>query len=41
MARLCRVVHALGKALELLLGKLRDTGSNAEFLIQVRRETAG
>ncbi len=43
VARLRRVVHALGpqEALELILGKLRDTGSNAEFVRQVRRETAG
>nr|WP_289849645.1 transcription termination factor Rho [Actinoallomurus purpureus] len=42
VARLRRVLHALGpqEAAELLLGKLRDTPSNAEFLLQVLRETA-
>jgi transcription termination factor Rho len=42
VARLRRVLHALGpqEATELLLGKLRDTPSNAEFLLQVLRETA-
>jgi transcription termination factor Rho len=39
--RLRRLLHALGpqEALELLLGKLRDTSSNAEFLTQILRES--
>jgi transcription termination factor Rho len=35
-------LHALGpqESLELLIGKLRDTSSNAEFLTQILREIA-
>jgi transcription termination factor Rho len=42
VGRLRQVLHALGpqEALELLIGKLRDTSSNAEFLTQILRETA-
>jgi transcription termination factor Rho len=42
VARLRRVLRALGpqEALELLIGKLRDTSSNAEFLTQILREAA-
>jgi transcription termination factor Rho len=42
VGRLRQVLHALGpqEALELLIGKLRDTASNAEFLTQILRETA-
>ncbi|GLY76015.1 hypothetical protein Airi01_042820 [Actinoallomurus iriomotensis] len=40
--RLRQVLTALGpqEALELLIGKLRDTSSNAEFLTQILREAA-
>ncbi|WUU94660.1 transcription termination factor Rho [Actinoallomurus sp. NBC_01490] len=40
--RLRQILAALGpqEALELLLGKLRDTSSNAEFLTQILRESA-
>ncbi len=40
--RLRRVLLALGhqEAVELLTGKMRDTGSNAEFLAQIARDTA-
>jgi transcription termination factor Rho len=43
VGRLRRVLHALGpqEAAELLIGKLGDTPSNAEFLLQVLRDTAG
>jgi transcription termination factor Rho len=39
--RLLRVLYALDsqQALELLLNKLKDTSSNAEFLLQVQRTT--
>jgi transcription termination factor Rho len=39
--RLRQLLHALGpqEALELLIGKIRDTSSNAEFLTQILRET--
>jgi transcription termination factor Rho len=42
MARLRRVLDALGpqEAVELLLGKLRETSSNAEFLGEILREAA-
>ena len=42
VGRLRRLLHALGaqEAAELLIGKLRDTPTNAEFLLQVMRETA-
>ena len=42
VGRLRQVLHALGpqEALELLIGKLRDTGSNAGFLTQILRESA-
>jgi transcription termination factor Rho len=42
VGRLRQVLHALGpqEALELLIAKLRDTSSNAEFLTEIRRETA-
>ena len=40
--RLRQILHALGpqEGVELLLGKLRDTSSNAEFLTQILREAA-
>jgi transcription termination factor Rho len=39
--RLRQLLHALGpqEALELLIGKIRETSSNAEFLTQILRET--
>jgi len=39
--QLRRVLHALDmqQALELLLEKMRDTKSNAEFLLQVQKTT--
>ena len=42
VSRLRKVLHALGpqEALELLIGKLRDTASNAEFLTEILREIA-
>jgi len=42
VGRLRKVLHALGpqEALELLIGKLRETSSNAEFLTEVLRESA-
>ncbi|MCW2948195.1 MAG: transcription termination factor Rho [Actinoallomurus sp.] len=42
VGRLRRVLHSLGsqEAAELLIGKLRDTSSNAEFLTQIMRETS-
>jgi transcription termination factor Rho len=42
VGRLRQVLHALGpqESLELLIGKLRDTSSNAEFLTQILRELA-
>jgi transcription termination factor Rho len=42
VGRLRQVLHALGpqESLELLIGKLRDTSSNAEFLTQILREIA-
>jgi transcription termination factor Rho len=42
VGRLRKVLHALGpqEAIELLIGKLRETSSNAEFLTEVLRESA-
>ena len=39
--KLRRVLHALDtqQAIELLLGKLRETSSNYEFLLQVQKTT--
>jgi transcription termination factor Rho len=39
--KLRRVLHALDQqqAIELLLGKLRETKSNIEFLLQVQKTT--
>ena len=39
--KLRRVLHALDQqqAIELLLGKLRETKSNLEFLLQVQKTT--
>jgi transcription termination factor Rho len=41
MWKLRRVLHALDQqqAIELLLGRLRDTKSNYEFLLQVQKTT--
>jgi transcription termination factor Rho len=41
--RLRRVLDALTdqQATELLIEKIRDTGSNAEFLLQIRQTTPG
>jgi transcription termination factor Rho len=41
--RLRRVLHALDsfQALELMLGKLKETKSNAEFLLQIQKTTFG
>ena len=41
--KLRRVLHALDsqQALELLLGKMKETRSNIEFLMQVSKSTAG
>ena len=39
--KLRRVLHALDQqqAIELLLGKLRETKSNFEFIVQVQKTT--
>jgi transcription termination factor Rho len=41
--KLRRVLHALemGQALELLLGKMKSTRSNVEFLMQIQNSTVG
>ena len=41
--RLRRVLHALDsfQAIELMLGKLKETKSNAEFLLQIQKTTFG
>jgi transcription termination factor Rho len=40
--KLRRVLHALDsqQALELLLSKMKETKSNAEFLLQIQKTTA-
>jgi transcription termination factor Rho len=41
--KLRRVLHALDsqQALELLLGKMKETRSNIEFLMQIQKTTVG